>query len=182
MPLENGQYNYNDGWDEFRYWNSNPSDATNVRTDDGFRMKDTINSRLQLTKGRWRLTISKPNGPVTNFLPKSDVVGFLDDNDEFQLKAYSVDAVSYNPLTDKLEVEVDIKQNPIPLFIIYAAVIGVSAVLAAMSVDSVLEKVEQVVTNIPKELGKSPFAWGILLIFLLPVVVMTFSKIKNRGA
>lgn len=177
MPLEN--QSFNDGWDEFRYWTSNPVDATSVRLTDGIRANQNINTRLQLTKGRWRFTIAKPSGPVTGFTPIQDAVAFLDDNDDFQLKSYSVDELTYNPVTDKLEVVVDIKENPIPLFVIYGAVIGITAIIAAMSVDSVLEKVEQVVTTIPKELGKSPFAWGILLIFLVPVLILAYKKTKG---
>lgn len=131
-----------------------------------------------LTVGKWKFTIGKPEGPINNFARVTDQVAFLDDNDNFQMKSYTVEAVSYNPLTDKLEVTVDIHQNPIPLFIIYGAVIGIAAIVAAMSIDSVLEKVEQVVTSIPKELGKSPFAWAIVLIFLIPVILLTVRRKK----
>ena len=145
---------------------------------DGIKIKQTINSRLMLTVGKWKFTIGKPAGPINNFTMVNDQVAFLDDNDDFQMKSYTIEAVSYNPISDKLEVTVDIHENPIPLFIIYGAVIGITAIVAAMSVDSILEKVEQVVTSVPKELGKSPFAWAIVAIFLIPVVMLIFRRKK----
>jgi len=146
--------------------------------DYGVKLKQNVNSQLLLTVGKWKFTIGKPIGPLNNFTPISKQVAFLDDNNDFQMKAYTVEAVSYNPISNKLEVTVDIHENPIPLFIIYGAVIGIASIVAAMSIDSVLEKVEQVITSVPKELGKSPFAWAIVLIFLIPVVMLVFRRKK----
>ncbi len=159
-------------WNFYENFNPLAPDATSVGRQTAGSYAD---SGLTILKGTYKATVGKPRGAITTpFVGREDFCQYVDENGILQSKRFSVDSITYLAETDKLEVVFTVIENPIPLFILWGAVAVIVLTVGAMSVNSVLEKIEPVVSGAVvtpiDRLGKEPLAWGILLVFLIPAV------------
>lgn len=158
-----------------------PSDNTSTNVSNRRIDTSKLPKDLTITKGKYRFKIGNPTGTMpTGFTQKQDIVMFIDEQGNFKEKAYTVDAVRYDAVDNKLYVDVDVLENPIPLFIIWGAVAAVVMIVGAITADSILEDVSSLTDNAVvepvKELGKQPIVWAVLAIFLIPVLLSLTKK------
>ena len=139
----------------------NKADCTIVGYSYDEKLSDVV-----LSKGAYRLKIGNPSGDISDFSPSSNWVNVAGINKEF-----SVDKIRYDYQEDKLYVDIDIKDNPIPAVVIWGAVIIAVSITGALTVNSILEDITP--------LTKSPFTIGIMLIFLIPVVISLIKVLKK---
>lgn len=154
-------------WDEYYDYGENPNDNTFVNTTPVVSKYDGV----LLTKGKYKLTIANPTGKIDNFGSYADTIDFVDYDGVFQSKRYVVSGSKYDAVNDKLIIWIEILENPIPIFVIWGAVAIAVMITGAITTDSILEDVEKIVDK--------PISWGIMLIFLLPVIAIFVKDMKK---
>lgn len=159
----------------YEYTNFIPVDATDAR---GFGISPDINQSLQLTKGSYRLKIGNPTGTITGFRDKIQDFVVVDSME----KGFKVFKLKYSIMEDKLFVSITIKDNPIPVLVIWGAVAIAVMITGAITMGSVLEDITPIATPIVETISQlpkivnSPLGYGIILIFLLPLLLPLFKK------
>ena len=157
---------------------SQPINNTYV-SNDAF-WKSNVNNDLILSTGKYKLTIGNPTGNV-NEIEKSfsGVAAFVDNDGQIYNKNYDIYKWDYDVQKNKLYLYLDLKQNPIPIFILYGAIAITLMVAGAISVNSVLEHVEKLSDNVTSNLLSSPVIWAIVAIFLIPVLISGYKVVKK---
>jgi heme exporter protein D len=176
----------NDYFSDYNYGDFFPSDRTKVNFTQ-YQIVDNLPKDLLITKGKWRLTIGRPAGVTpTTWNKSTQYFAYIDTDGQYQQKPYTVEGVTYDAVNDKLLVDINIIENPIPLFIVWGAVAVVVLVVGAITAKSILESVTKLAEDVTNDaivkpvtkLGTQPIVWAVVAIFLLPVVSIFISKIK----
>lgn len=160
---------------------TNQADATYVGTNayiDNGLPKDIV-----IDSGQWKFTIARPAGDLSRqWKPKDDLIQYFDEQKmEFVQYSYSVDRLIYRAEDDELDVYITMKANSPALYLVYAAVVVVIGVVVSLTARSVLKSVEKVVdtgVQTVKQLETSPLVWGILALFLIPVLISGYKTVK----
>lgn len=152
----------------YQYDSFIPADAT--FTKQGFEISDNIDKGMSLSKGKYIFTIGKPAGTVTDLkeLLKDSIVV------DGQLKDFEIYDLKYDFQNDKLQLFVNIIDNPIPILVIWGAVAIAVMITGAITTHSILESITPIV-----DVVTSPLGYGILLIFLIPIIMPLFKKGKK---
>lgn len=129
---------------------------------------ETTQHNLELTEGRYLLTYKPINNLIFDF--KSVVLDAGASTERLRGKKFRVVAMSVFP--DKLQVTVDVLQNPIPLFVVSALIISLAVSIAALSTGAALTKVEKVFVT--------PTMSILALIGLTGLGMYFFRKAKRR--
>ena len=160
--------------DPLDYNISMPPDATFWN---GALISKSIDGSRMLTKGSYKLTFFNPEFSKKAVLtePIEDTCSVFDPEKFIEIpKKYSVDQIEYDYPNNRMVVDITIEENPIPIFILYGAVIGVIALIGAWSTTTVLEKVEETFVSVTS----SPITYGIILVLLLPLLMPLMSGKK----
>jgi hypothetical protein len=150
---------------------SNPFVPADVVNTVNGNVSTSVNKEFLLTTGKWRFTVRNAQGNFNKvFTPVQDAVQFVDEKGNFVSKRYSVDAIAYNVETKKATIDISIYENPIPVLVIWGAVIAVSAIVVALSASCVLEKVEKVFVDVSAEVKSNPLIWLVIIAVALPII------------
>ena len=106
------------------------------------------NGGILLRKGLWKFVISNPSGTIDNYKAIEDYAVFVDDDGNICHKKYMIESVSIDVPNNKLNVFVRIYENPIPAVVIYGAIWATVIIIGAISANSVLESVEEVIGSV----------------------------------
>jgi len=173
MPVLNDNSNPYFEWD----LTPPPADVTNVN---GLYLDNKLKESFTLTKGSWRLTIKNPVGMPGEITDKiTDFVLLLDESGEFKQKQFTLDRTKYEAINNKLIVDITIIDNPIPVAVIYGAVILISVIAIAVGTNSVLESVEEITVG-SGGLLNHPAVWLILLAIALPAITVFYKTVKRK--
>jgi hypothetical protein len=152
----------------YQYDDFIPADATSTKQ--GFEISENIDKGMLLSKGRYIFTIGKPAGTITDLkeLLKDSIVV------DGELKDFEIYDLKYNFQNDKLQLFVNIIDNPIPILVIWGAVAIAVMITGAITTSSILEDITPIV-----DVVTSPIGYGILLIFLIPIIIPLLKQLKK---
>jgi hypothetical protein len=175
MPNSNGQstfaipgYNILDPYSDDVVWGEAYPESTGTKAAQKYPIHSKIGDGLRMVKGRYRLTVENvsPNADFSDF----DGLGATVPVDGVE-KKYTIDRISYDVGGSTLLIDITIIDNPIPLFVLWGAIAITVAIIGALSVNSVLTKVET--------LANSPAGKGIVMIFLIPAALLLLNFFKK---
>lgn len=142
-----------------------------------YPISPNVNPDEMLSAGTYEFYISNPDGSVNiDELLEGSLQTPTEDEDAKKVN-FEIIKTHYAPANDMAVITVKILDDP-PVFLIYGAVAVVLFVVGALSINSILESVVKVAESVGNLL-KSPATYGIILIFLLPLVLPLLSKGKR---
>ena len=130
---------------------------------------ENVPDNFGLTKGRWKITVSNPEYTEKQF-EGNTLVNVIDDDIEH--KQFIVESVKHDFANKEMVITIEVTKNIIPLLVVWAGIIAIGAISAAVSFKSIITSVEKL---IPKEVFSFGIV-GIILILLLPIVIPLFAK------
>lgn len=159
-----------DVFDNSNTKNVNYNEILNNMSDNSMLVNfDNIPEGFSLTNGLWKITISNPVYTEKQFETKT-LINLM--GEEGEHKQIIVESVKHDFEKKEMYVIVKVTKNPIPLLVIWGAIIAIGAISAAVSFKSIIKSVEKIVP-------KGVFSFGIvgiILILLLPIIIPLFSK------
>jgi hypothetical protein len=164
---------YQNIYDDYDF---NPNDATVIFNTSSAPIAETLNTDAVLTTGKWLFVFDgiKNIKTITEPIKDSVIVDGYGTK-----KQYDIVSISYDVEHNECSVLVDIKENPIPLLIIYPVIYAAILIIGAIAINSVLKSVTQVIEK-PIDALNSPVGWAIILIiaglFLLPALGLSLAK------
>ena len=157
----------------------NPADWTNLDFNNTPADDTTVNIWLQrmksslqdfvLTKGTYNFYIDQAVDFSGGLPTKEMTVSFYDEHYIVHNKRFAIQSGKYNVDTKQLILKVDIIDNPIPLFVIWAACAAALMIVGAVTFDSVVTDVEKL-SNSPTGIAFSLTAIGVVILLLVPVL------------
>ena len=140
----------------------NQPDVTRVDIPTGSVSSNQVMNDTLITKGRYRLTVRNPVGPVFTNEPIPTEALVTTEDGTIVSKAITVDMIRVDVESNKAFIDITVHDNPIPLIALYGAVFVVCAIAGALSATSVLESVETIL--------EKPISW--LIVILVGFIVL----------
>lgn len=155
------------------------ADATNISLY-GSQLSPNLSMDFPVSKGRYKLTVKNPSSPSAMFGNESIYVP-VDDGVNIEYKKVIIESVKYDFSEERAYVYIDVKENPIPIVLLWGAVILACSIAGALAINSVLESVETLSDSVFGDIGtliKNPISWAIIAIVGAGVILPYVYKRK----